>query len=289
MRKTGSRTLQISLVVFLFFFSFFFSFFRAPAIFANEENNILFITDRGWTHISHRENISSLQPKSGVSDYLEIAIWWSIWPLMIHYASPCSQFLKRKPIRQRKFHKIRQPPAAVIKRKWRQKSRRFERLFWRYDVTSQMVPFSVTGHIFMFPQPKGRHTAFGADPISVGVGVGIAHCLHSISWTNKWILTKLTQTHYWEGGKKWLDFGDLNLIFKVTPAFWNFQILTKILFAPYFLNEMTDSGQTSYVVTLWWFKEFIIFWWPWPHFQGHHTIKTVKMSLVCTLISWTNW
>ena len=33
----------------------------------------------------------------------------------------------------------------------------------------------------------------------------------------------------------------------------------------------------------------IIFEWPWPNFQGHHTIKTVKMSPVCTLISWTNW
>ena len=24
-------------------------------------------------------------------------------------------------------------------------------------------------------------------------------------------------------------------------------------------------------------------WWPWPNFQGHQTIKTVKMSIVCTL------
>ena len=37
----------------------------------------------------------------------------------------------------------------------------------------------------------------------------------------------LTQTHYWEGRRKWLDFGDLDLIFKVTPALWNFQILNK--------------------------------------------------------------
>ena len=36
-------------------------------------------------------------------------------------------------------------------------------------------------------------------------------------------------------------------------------------------------------------KEMIIFWRPWPNFQGHHTKKTVKMSLVYTLISWTNW
>ena len=54
--------------------------------------------------------------------------------------------------------------------------------------------------VLMSPQPNGRggHTAFGADP--VGVGVGVAHCLHSVSRTN---LTKLAQTHYWQEGKKW--------------------------------------------------------------------------------------
>ena len=47
------------------------------------------------------------------------------------------------------------------------------------------------------------------------VGVCIASCLHCVFWTNGWILTKLAQTHYWDGGKKWLDFGDFDLIFKV--------------------------------------------------------------------------
>ena len=158
-------------------------------------------------------------------------------------------------------------------------------------IAKQLVP------IFMSPQPKGRggHTAFGADP--VGVGVRVAYCLRSIPWTNGWILTKLAQTHYWEGGKKWLDFGDLDRIFKITAALRNFQILTKkkSLSAPYLLNQMTDSYprcQTSYIVTLGWFNDLIIFWWPWPNFQGHHTIKTVKFSnfdqkkLVCTP-SWT--
>ena len=42
------------------------------------------------------------------------------------------------------------------------------------------------------------HIAFGADP----VGVDVASCLHSISSTNEWILTKLTQTHYLDAGKK---------------------------------------------------------------------------------------
>ena len=42
--------------------------------------------------------------------------------------------------------------------------------------------------------------------------VGVASCLHSISWINGWILTKFAQTHYWDREKKWLDFGDLDLI-----------------------------------------------------------------------------
>ena len=82
------------------------------------------------------------------------------------------------------------------------------------------------------------------------------------------------------GRKKWLDFCDLDLIFKVTPALWNFQILTKTksLSAPFLLNQMADSGQISYILMLGWFKNIIRFWWPWPNFQGHHTIKTVRFS-----------
>ena len=119
----------------------------------------------------------------------------------------------------------------------------------------------------------GGDIAFGADPD------GIASCLHSITWTNEWILTNLHRHIIGRG-----DFGYLDLIFKVTLALWNFQILTKKgLSAPYLLNLVTESGQSSYIVTLAWFKDLIRFWWPWPNFYGHHTIKTVKMSLVCTL------
>ena len=46
-------------------------------------------------------------------------------------------------------------------------------------------------------------------------------CVHSVLWTNRWNLTKLAQIYYWDWGKKWLDFGDLYFIFKVTPALWN--------------------------------------------------------------------
>ena len=107
----------------------------------------------------------------------------------------------------------------------------------------------------------------------VGVHVRVDSCLQSIFWTNGWILTKLTQTHYWDGGKKWLDFGDLDLIFKVTPALWNFDHKKLVC------TLMTDSGQ----IVTGWVKDLIRFWWPWPNFQGHHTIKTVKMSLVWAL------
>ena len=41
-------------------------------------------------------------------------------------------------------------------------------------------------------------------------------CVHHISLTNGWNLTELAQIHHKNGAMKWLDFGDLDLIFKVT-------------------------------------------------------------------------
>ena len=58
----------------------------------------------------------------------------------------------------------------------------------------------------------GVHIVFSADP----VGVGVANCLHSISLLNGQILAKLTHIYHWEGENCWLDFGDLDPIFKVT-------------------------------------------------------------------------
>ena len=43
-------------------------------------------------------------------------------------------------------------------------------------------------------------------------------CVHSVSWISRWNLTKLAQILHWDGGKKWLDFSDLDFIFKVTLA-----------------------------------------------------------------------
>ena len=44
-----------------------------------------------------------------------------------------------------------------------------------------------------------------------------------IFWTSQWNLTKLAYIHCWKEGKSWLDFGDIDLIFKVTMALWNVQ------------------------------------------------------------------
>ena len=98
-------------------------------------------------------------------------------------------------------------------------------------------------------------------------------CVHSISWINRWNLTKLEQKHHWDGGKKWLDFGDLDLIFKVTPALWNSNLMEKSLCAHYLLKQCLEFYQTSTDTSLGQGKELIRFWWPWPHFQGHYIIK----------------
>ena len=51
-------------------------------------------------------------------------------------------------------------------------------------------------------------------------------------------------------GKEWLDFGDLDLNFKVTPALWMSNFDQKSLSAPYLMNQMMDSGQTLCIVLL---------------------------------------
>ena len=47
-----------------------------------------------------------------------------------------------------------------------------------------------------------------------------------------------------------------------TLKFSNFD--QKRLSAPYLLNQMTDSDQTTCIITSGWFKDLIKFWWPWP-------------------------
>ena len=46
-------------------------------------------------------------------------------------------------------------------------------------------------------------------------------CVHPLSWIIRWNLFKLAEILHWDEGKKWLDFGDLDLIFKVTLTLWH--------------------------------------------------------------------
>ena len=69
--------------------------------------------------------------------------------------------------------------------------------------------------------------------------------VHSTSWINRWNLTKLAQIHHCDGGKKWLDFGDLDLIFKVTPALWNSNFDRKKLVCTLSLEPMARIWPTS--------------------------------------------
>ena len=62
---------------------------------------------------------------------------------------------------------------------------------------------------------EGGHTDFGEDPIGIGMTLS---CLHNILWTSGWFLTKFSLIYNWDITKNWLDFGDLDLIFKVTAV-----------------------------------------------------------------------
>ena len=50
--------------------------------------------------------------------------------------------------------------------------------------------------------------------------------------------------------KKWLYFGDHDLIFKVTQALWMSNFDQKSLTAPYLLKQMLDSSKTFCIVSL---------------------------------------
>ena len=100
-------------------------------------------------------------------------------------------------------------------------------------------------------------------------------CTHYISWTNEWNFTKLAWIHHWDKFKSWLDFGDLDLIFKVTGGLrWKFLV-------PVISPEPMDGISPNLHGLHHWdkFKRLIRFWWPWPHFQGHWR---TYMTFSCT-------
>ena len=77
--------------------------------------------------------------------------------------------------------------------------------------------------MFYVHQPKGeRKHVFGADRISVCIWVCICICVPSclLYLVNRWVDSNQTcmdiSFGHWEKYKKWLGFGDLDHIFKVT-------------------------------------------------------------------------
>ena len=89
-------------------------------------------------------------------------------------------------------------------------------------------------------------------------------CLHSVSWRDEWILTEPAQLYLLEIQKSWLDFGDLDSVFKATGGP---RMLKNALSA--LLKGLMDFYQTCTDKSLGDAKELIRFWWPWLHFQGH--------------------
>ena len=126
-------------------------------------------------------------------------------------------------------------------------------------------PFSAcnqttTSHLsYIFPlfspptKGEGRNIVLVRNPSALASWLFIVYLLNQLVEFD-------AQTHYWEGGKKWLDFGDTDLIFKVTPALWNIQILTKKLVCTLSL-EANDGfwPKFIYIVTLVWIKDLIAF------------------------------
>ena len=94
-------------------------------------------------------------------------------------------------------------------------------------------------------------------------------CVHSVSWITRWNLTKVEQRHHWDWEKKWLDVGDLYLVFKSHRHFETQILIEKSLCAHYILNQQLEFYQTSADTSLGHAEEVIRFWWPWPHFHGH--------------------
>ena len=108
--------------------------------------------------------------------------------------------------------------------------------------------------------------------------------MRNISLANGWNLTELAQIYHKNWAKKWLDFGDLDLISKVTTL-WILKKVSlvnavKSLCAHYLFNQWLEFDQISTDTSSGWGKEVIRFWWPWPYFQGHYIINTQKVSLV---------
>ena len=66
-------------------------------------------------------------------------------------------------------------------------------------------------------------------------------------------------------------------------AFVKFLNAVKSLCAHYLFNQWPEFDQTNTDKSLGRGKDVFRYWWDWPYFEGHYIIKTLKVSLVCTL------
>ena len=97
-------------------------------------------------------------------------------------------------------------------------------------------------------------------------------CLHPISWINGWILTKLAQLYCWDRDKNWLDFGDVDPIFKVTRGL---RFRKMVCLHPF-------AWRNGWILT----KHTLILLWPWPYFQDHTRSYKVLAQIYCWDIDW---
>ena len=100
---------------------------------------------------------------------------------------------------------------------------------------------------------------------------------------NQWVEFGQTHTDTLLGrGKEmmWLDFGDIDLILRSYQHFEIFKSWPKKAWL-HTISWTKWRILTNFIYcNVGWFKDLIRFWWHWPNFQNHHTIKTVKMSIV---------
>ena len=119
----------------------------------------------------------------------------------------------------------------------------------------------------------GGHIVFGANPVGIGVCVGVVvgvsvsvgvgvilSCLHDISWTGWWILTKIACMQHWDMMKTWLGFGDFDLIFKVTTELKLPKLSPKVFVCP-ISHELVGRFQPDlkgYNFGIWWKADLIL-------------------------------
>ena len=92
------------------------------------------------------------------------------------------------------------------------------------------------------------HIVFSADP--VGVGVGVASCLHSTSLLNQQILAKFTQIYHWEGENADQILVTLSPFSRSQEGLDCWKMGCSLLCALCILIEWTDFSQTYTNISL---------------------------------------